>query len=459
MDFLQIESIPLRTSTPAEPVGARLRRLRIACGLSQRDLSAPGITAAYVSKIERGERRPSVRALRVMAGKLGVSLPYLETGVELGDGEARELRLADAELRMRLQEGHSTDELDSILAEAVAAADSGAIIRARVALGMAAAARGDYVGAALQLKEVVTSERVTPVSRPDVYAALGECYALSGEPGRAADVYRGALAHVEATAPEDHATRIRFATYLSYALTDDGQLERANEVVEAALRLADAAAGASDPYTRVRLHWSLGRIAHEQSRFADALHHFRGAVALLEATEDTFHLARAYQSCAAAMLALGNADLSATVRLIDKAEHIFGTSLTPRDHATLHRLKAMVAIRRGEYMVAAEHARQAQVLARDIPNQYGLATWVLADALAGEGDDEAEAAYAEATRVLRVQGSPRERLELFRVHARYLRANANSDEAFALLEEAAELASEIRRADGTHATEEAQGVR
>jgi transcriptional regulator with XRE-family HTH domain len=57
-----------------------MKRLRVARGLSQRDLSAPGVTYAYISRIEAGARTPSVKALRQVAGKLGVTVEHLETG-------------------------------------------------------------------------------------------------------------------------------------------------------------------------------------------------------------------------------------------------------------------------------------------------------------------------------------------------------------------------------------------
>src|SRR2546428_7487310 len=85
-----------------ESIGVRLRRLRLERGLSQRELSAPGVSYAYISRIEAGSRRPSVKALRELARKLGVSAEYLETGSEIRDVDERELRLADAELQLRL---------------------------------------------------------------------------------------------------------------------------------------------------------------------------------------------------------------------------------------------------------------------------------------------------------------------------------------------------------------------
>src|SRR6188474_3421115 len=89
-------------ASSAETIGARLKRLRLDRGLSQRDLSSPGVSYAYISRIEAGARTPSVKALRKLAQKLNVSVEYLETGRDTRDVDERELRLADAELDLRL---------------------------------------------------------------------------------------------------------------------------------------------------------------------------------------------------------------------------------------------------------------------------------------------------------------------------------------------------------------------
>jgi transcriptional regulator with XRE-family HTH domain len=74
--------------------------------LSQRDLSSPGISYAYISRIEAGARTPSVKALRRIAGKLGVTVEHLETGeptpIELGVSDAgiEYASLTTAELRL-----------------------------------------------------------------------------------------------------------------------------------------------------------------------------------------------------------------------------------------------------------------------------------------------------------------------------------------------------------------------
>jgi transcriptional regulator with XRE-family HTH domain len=63
-----------------QAVGRRIKLLREERGLSQRDLSEPGVSYAYISRIEAGMRRPSEKALRMLAPKLGVTPLELETG-------------------------------------------------------------------------------------------------------------------------------------------------------------------------------------------------------------------------------------------------------------------------------------------------------------------------------------------------------------------------------------------
>jgi transcriptional regulator with XRE-family HTH domain len=58
----------------------RLRRLRNERGWSQRRLSRAGYTAAYISRLEAGERQPSVHVVRQLAAELGIDPYYLEHG-------------------------------------------------------------------------------------------------------------------------------------------------------------------------------------------------------------------------------------------------------------------------------------------------------------------------------------------------------------------------------------------
>src|SRR5919106_1969531 len=131
--------------------------------------------------------------------------------------------------------------------------------------------------------------------RPDAFSTLARSYTLVGQDRRAIELLESCLREIDETDPENVSLYVRFAGYLSAALTDLSELERAERVLTEALAQAEDAA---DAYTRVRLYWSIARLSETEGRPMRALEYARRAVALLEATEDAQHLARAHLLCA-----------------------------------------------------------------------------------------------------------------------------------------------------------------
>lgn len=69
----------------ARAVGERIKTLREAAGLSQREVASPGCTYAFISRIERGDRVPSFKALQILSVKLNTTPLYLMTGDYMAD--------------------------------------------------------------------------------------------------------------------------------------------------------------------------------------------------------------------------------------------------------------------------------------------------------------------------------------------------------------------------------------
>jgi len=438
--------VPRELEGQAETIGQRLRRLRHERGLSQRELSSPGVSYAYISRIEAGARRPSVKALRMLAKKLGVSADYLETGSEIRDTDERELRIADAELELRLadQPGEAEQKLEALRDAAVAAGDVVAASRANIALGLAAAAAGRNADAIERLEAGLELSPVSPSGRPDVFATLGRAYAATGRPDRAVEVFERCLAEVSENAPEDLTAQVRFTTYLSYALTDLGDLERAQGVLDTALDQADAM---TDAYSRVRLYWSLARLADLQGRPAAALDYVRRAIALLDVTDDTLHLARAHLLCGSILLSQGRAEDAG--RHFDLAEELFGSHPEPVDIASLYTDQARRAAHLGDGEEATRRAQAAlDAVGDEYPHERGNALWALAEGLALTGDtDGAHESFRNATTLLEEQGHRRDYVEAYRAWGKFLRRSGREDEALEVLERAADLAAEPVAAD------------
>jgi tetratricopeptide (TPR) repeat protein len=426
---------------PAETIGQRLRRLRHERGLSQRELASPGVSYAYISRIEAGARRPSVKALRMLARKLGVSADYLETGSEIRDTDERELRIADAELELRLAEDPEKTEasLHRLRDEAVTAGDAVAAARANIAIGLAAAAGGRNTEAIERLEAGLELSPVSPSARPDVFATLGRSYSATGRADQSVALFERCLDEIAEEAPEDVAGQVRFTTYLSYALTDLNDLERAQSVLDAVLDNAEAL---TDAYSRVRLYWSLARLNDIQGRPVAALDYVRRAIALLAVTDDTLHLARAHLLCGDILMTQGRA--AEAGRHFDLAERLFGTNPEPVDVANLHTDQAKRAVALGDGDEAVRRAQAAlDAVGDDYPPEKGNALWALAEGLALVGDpDEADDAFRRATTLLEQQGHRRDYVEAYRSWGKFLRRAGREDDALEVLERAADLAAD-----------------
>lgn len=95
-------------------VGRRLKEARVSAGFSQRQLSFPGCSAAYISRLEAGDRVPSLQLLRKLAVKLNADEEYLATGVERVGNAPPEL--VEAEVAHRLGDHElATERYEQVL--------------------------------------------------------------------------------------------------------------------------------------------------------------------------------------------------------------------------------------------------------------------------------------------------------------------------------------------------------
>jgi tetratricopeptide (TPR) repeat protein len=426
----------------AESIGERLKRLRLDRALSQRDLSAPGVSYAYISRIEAGARTPSVKALRMLARKLGVSVEFLETGRDLRDVDERELRLTDAELELRLSsDGAAAEEkLREILAEAGAAGDQPSARRARIALGLAAAQRGNHLDAVEQLEAALAEGIVEPHARPDVYRALGQSYAFLGAADRAVRLFDRCLDEVTTSQPDNAPAQIWFATLLSYALTDAGEYERARAVVRSGLAKAESEV---DAYTRVRLYWSAARLAHHEGRSSEALENIREAIALLKATDDEVMLARAYLLSAG--IETNDGDAEAARRHLEKAKILLAATATPEDRGMILIGESRIAYLRGDSERAIEQARKAiDILGEFHAGEQAEAVWALARGYSIAGDvPGADQAFSRAVDLLSVHGRRHDAARAAADWAEILRKAGRLDEAAKASERAVGLGLEL----------------
>ncbi len=104
-------------------VGEKLRAARIAQHYTQSQLAAPDFSVSYISAIERGQIHPSLRALEILAGRLGLSstqlLPVRSQQDDRSSGTFSITERDDDEVEYLLLEAHIQIRQD-IASEAIA---------------------------------------------------------------------------------------------------------------------------------------------------------------------------------------------------------------------------------------------------------------------------------------------------------------------------------------------------
>ena len=175
-------------------VGERLKAAREAAGLSQRQLSFSGCSPAYISRIESGDRIPSLQLLRELGRRLGVSEDFLATGVDASrPARKRSQRPSShADSTTRTRRGRSTRRY-SIPRPTRASERTPSGSRPARAAGRACLGRR----LALFEQALAASDQSGPSTDPSLAEGLGRAQAALGDLDSALEIYERSLADAE----------------------------------------------------------------------------------------------------------------------------------------------------------------------------------------------------------------------------------------------------------------------
>jgi tetratricopeptide (TPR) repeat protein len=418
----------------AKRVGQRLRESRQQAGLSQRQLSFDGCTPAYISRVEAGERIPSLQVLRVLGDKLGVSADYLATGREVAFDDPA---LVEAEVALRLGDLDTAEQLfGEVLTRTTRRLD---LANAHAGLGYAAFRSDDMPRAIEQLTEAIAIYGDARFDFPAVADVLGRAYATAGQYEEAIALYEEWLGALTDRGNDENIAR--FEVLLANALIDTGSFGRASELLGSALARA---AKLADPLTRAKMYWSQSRLHALQKNTTLAAQYARRALEILELTEMTSYTARAHQLLAFIELERGEA--GEALRLIRKGQAILGNGAEPLEVAKfkLEEARALAAL--GQSEEAGSLAMETMALLNDAdPQDAGRAYQTLAEVFVAVGDnDRAKELYELAIESLERYGAPY-LVGAYSSLAEILKAEGKTDEAFALLEKAVAVKTVVTR--------------
>jgi tetratricopeptide (TPR) repeat protein len=422
--------LPRQKSTHVDDpaaVGRRLKEARERAGLSQRQLSFPGCSPAYISRIESGDRIPSLQLLRALGSRLGVTEDYLATGAEISPAQ-EEIALVEAELALRLDDLESAEAVYNHLLETAGTDRNRATAIAGV--GQIALRRGDPHEAIEYFEEAIGLRKDLEYDA-NVADALGRAYAQAGELESAIAVFERCLEDSEHRG--DTLQTVQFSVLLACALIDNGNFGRAEELLGRALALGRDSV---NPNMRVPLYWAQSRLHAERNDHETAARYALRALEVLRMTEDTHRTARAYQLLAHIEIDRGRADEA--LELLGEGWPILERTGNPleRAHFRIEEARALAHLGRGE-----EAAALAMELTGDLgdalPEDAGRAYAVLGDIFVDLGDSaRAQELYELAAEILRRHNPTRYVIEVYTKLADLLEAQGQKEAAFELMKKA-----------------------
>lgn len=409
-------------------VGRRLRNAREKAGLSQRQLSFPGCSPAYISRIEAGDRIPSLQLLREMGRRLDVSEDYLATG---SDRQDESTTLVEAEIAMRLDEREEATQLFTEALERATTKDERA--RSLSGLGQLAFREGRPHEAIGRLEEARALWSGDLVGQPSCADTLGRAYAAIDEYGPAVQIFSDALQAAERG--NDKVEAVRFAVLLANAYIDTDRFEDAEALLAKTLELLP---NSKDPIFRARLFWSHSRLHTMQSDHVRAARYARKALNLLELTEHTYYTARAHQLLA--HIELDRKNPEEALSLLEKGGELMADSGNQLDRALFQLEEARALIQLDRHEQAASLAMEATGLLGDAhPQDAGRGYALVAD-VHQELGDQAKARELYELAAERLAESPsRYLLDVYSKLADLLEADGKKDDALDVLKKAVAL--------------------
>ena len=225
-------------------LGERVRRLRVAAGLSQTQLAAGRFSKEYVSQIERGKTRPTADTLSWLAERLGADAAFLASGVSSVDRYRWEALLARGEA---LVEQHDYEgavrEFEPAVEATRALGAADLTVRALAGQAWALQELGRIQPAVdLLLEARVLAERpqFSDVERADVLFRLGVCrYKLSSISTAGALLDEALMLADRSSLPCDR-LRAQILLWRSRCYRRQRDYLAARENVERALELAES---------------------------------------------------------------------------------------------------------------------------------------------------------------------------------------------------------------------------
>lgn len=407
------ETAEMSRSIDSAELGRRIRNARIAAGLTQAQLAAGEVSAAYVSRIEDGQRRPGPELLGRMAERLGTTLDELLFGVS--SVERRRLQVAVDHAELALAGGNAQEALDRATAVLTEVADTPLDDVRRGALevrAFALEATGD-LGTAIEALEELAARPTADRAWLKVLIALSRCYRDSGDLGRAIAIGERAEETIEELGIGGLTEAIQLSLTVAAAYTVRGDTAYAMVLCRRAI---EAAEKYDSPVARASAYWNASLLESRRGNHDSALELARKALALFELGEDARNLSRLRVQMASLQLQLDPPDADGALETLTQAEReMLWSSASPIDVARQRLTRSRAHLVLGRLDDAAECLDRALEAVPDSASIVSASAYALRGELAAAQGrpDQARREYQHAVQVLTGIGADRDAAQLW----------------------------------------------
>lgn len=287
MDARQAE---LLAQADQHELGRRLRSIRVSRGLTQGEVVGDQLSVAYLSRLETGARRPTVKALTALATRLDVSIDSLLADEPGPDPDEVRLSLDYAELAL---ESGEPSEAERHLETALSRLDGpvGAATRERVKLLHARSleASGREDDAVIELEDLLDDPAASGLARIKAGIALSRIHRETGDLGRAITCGEEVLAQLRSAGMNASDEAVQLAVTVAAAYFERGDTAHAVRLCSKAIAQAEIL---DSPRARASAYWNASVMQANRGDIAAAVPLAERALALLSEGQDARNLAR-----------------------------------------------------------------------------------------------------------------------------------------------------------------------
>jgi tetratricopeptide (TPR) repeat protein len=406
----------------AGDVGRRIRQARHERGLSLAQVGGEDLSRSFLSAVESGRSRISLRALQIVANRLGKPMSaFLDESIVSSDAGI-ELLLNQAEIALRNEKPQAAEHFltDVDAPESLRA-------RARWLQGWTLRSLGRPQEAIPLLREAVSLTEATGDPRQLVLVlfALASAFYSSHLYDEARQAYERALA-ITIDQLDDPALQGRLTVCLGHLYYVKDQLDRAMAHYDRARQLLEPV---DDLDNLASIYSGLSRICEQRRDFAGALRYSRMSLGIHELKHNRREAARELNNMADCRRGLGQLDtaLEDSARAIVWAQEAAAPDIAVIAHST----RAAVYLEQGDLARALQEAEEVDALTGDGVNLARIRAWtVRAKAAQRERDYEtSDRFYLRALEALERLGHRAEHAETALAYSLALEERGETAEA------------------------------